>query len=128
MDRLARKNALASKRTYFSESRPTLTDIQHLFPTKSEEVLAKEAGTRKGKGPVVTRAFRSFSGVHVQWGLPRIAHGRRGFPTHTRRRGCFSHRFASCATLARPGLRWGLSPLDPSNPVPPLPFPRAPPP
>ena len=73
MDKLAKKKARAGKRTYFSESRPTLTDIQHLFPSKSEAVLAKEAGSSATKGPVVTRTWV----LRAQW----LGVGSRGGPT-----------------------------------------------
>jgi hypothetical protein len=55
-DKLAKKKALAAKKTFFTESRPTLTGIQHLFPSKSDAVLLKEAGQSASKGPTATRA------------------------------------------------------------------------
>ena len=49
MDKLAKRRALSQRKTAFTSSRPTLTGIQHLFPSKSDAVLLKEAvDTRRG--------------------------------------------------------------------------------
>ncbi len=67
MDKLAKKKALAAKKTFFTESRPTLTGIQHLFPSKSEAVLLKEAGVSASKGPTATCECPAFVFLCVRW-------------------------------------------------------------
>jgi hypothetical protein len=67
MDKLAKKKALAAKKTFFTESRPTLTGIQHLFPSKSEAVLLKEAGVSTSKGPTATCECPAFVFLCVRW-------------------------------------------------------------
>lgn len=65
MDKLAKKKALAAKKTFFTESRPTLTGIQHLFPSKSEAVLLKEAGVSASKGPTATCECPAFDRIYA---------------------------------------------------------------
>ena len=72
MDKLAKKKALAAKKTFFTESRPTLTGIQHLFPSKSEAVLLKEAGVSASKGPTATCECPAFAFLCVGCALSLV--------------------------------------------------------
>ncbi len=88
MDKLAKKKALAAKKTFFTKSRPTLTGIQHLFPSKSEAVLLKEAGVSASKGPTATcecPAFEYPAFACIYTGCTSTLVGQLTFPYHRRR-------------------------------------------